>query len=55
MKQVIGRGQESGSLYILDPELPKPIACSGIANLHEVNCRLGHLSLSVEEVISSIF
>ena len=31
-KRGIGRGQESGSLYILDPELPKPIACSGIAS-----------------------
>ena len=30
-KRVIGRGQESKGLYILDPELPKPIACSGIA------------------------
>ena len=41
-KRVIGRRQESGGLYILDPELPKPIACSEIASLHEVLCRLGH-------------
>ena len=47
MKQVISRGQESRGLYILDPKLPKPIACSGIANPHEVHCRLGHSSLSL--------
>ena len=45
-KQVIGRGQESRGLYILDPELPKPITCSRIANPHEVHCCLGHLFLS---------
>ena len=46
-KQVIGRGQESEGLYILDPELPKPIASSGIASPHKVHCRLGHPSLSL--------
>ena len=46
-KRIIGRRQESGGLYILDPELPKPIACFGIASPHEVHCRLGHLSLSL--------
>ena len=46
-KRVIGRGQESMSLYILDPKLPKLIACSGTGNLHEVHCRLGHSSLSL--------
>ena len=45
-KWVISRGQESRDLYILDPEFPNPIACSGIANQHEVHCRLGHSSLS---------
>ena len=44
---VIGRGEESGGLYILDPELSKPIACSRIASPHEVHCRLGHPSLSL--------
>ena len=39
MKRVIGRGQESGGLYILDLELPKPIACSGNASPYEVHCR----------------
>ena len=47
MKQVIGRGQESKGLYILDPELSKPIACSGIVNQHKVHCHLGHQSLSL--------
>ena len=36
-----------GGLYIRDPKLPKPIACSGISNPHEVHCRLGHPSLSL--------
>ena len=47
-KQVISRGQESWGLYIIDPKLQKPIACSSIANPHEIHCRLGHLSFSVE-------
>ena len=34
-------------LYILDPELSKPVACSEIASLHEVHCRLGHPSISL--------
>ena len=46
-KRVIGRGQESRGLYILDLELSNPIACSGIANPHKVHCRLGNLSLSL--------
>ena len=46
-KQIIGRGQEPGGLYILDPELPKPIVCSRIANSLEIHCLLGHPSLSL--------
>ena len=46
-KRVIGRGQESRGLYILDPELPKPIACSRIASPHEVHCHLGNPSFSL--------
>ena len=46
-KRMIGRGQESGGLYILNPELSKPIACSGIASPHKVHCRLGYPSLSL--------
>ena len=46
-KRIVGRRQESEGLYILDQELSKPKACSGIANPHEVHCRLGHPSLSL--------
>ena len=44
-KQIIGRGRESGGLYILDPIVPRPIACSGVTTPFETHCRLGHHSL----------
>ena len=44
-KQIIGRGHESGGLYILDPTVSRPIACSGVTTPFETHCRLGHLSL----------
>ena len=44
-KQIIGRGRESGGLYILDPTIPRPIACSGVSTAFETHCRLGHLLL----------
>ena len=44
-KQIIGRGCESGGLYILDPTYPRPIACSRVTTPFETHCRLGHLSL----------
>ena len=44
-KQIIGRGRESGGLYILDPTVLRPIACSGVTIPFETHCRLGHLSL----------
>ena len=31
-KQIIGRGRESRGLYILDPTIPRPIACSGVTH-----------------------
>ena len=43
-KQIIGRGREFGGLYILDPIVPRPIACSGVTTPFETHCRLGHLS-----------
>ena len=46
-KRIIGRGQESRGLYILDQKFPKPIAYSRIANPLEVHCRLDHPSLSL--------
>ena len=44
-KQIIGRGCESGGLYILDPTVRRPIACSGVTIQFETYCRLGHLLL----------
>ena len=52
---MIGRGRESGALYVLDTEVPKFVACSGVVTTFELHCRLGHPSLSVEEAISSVF
>ena len=44
-KQIIGRGREFGGLYILDPTIPRPIACSGVTTPFETHCRLGHPSM----------
>ena len=46
-KQIIGRGNESGGLYILDIAIPRPIACSGVTTPFETHCRLGHPSLTL--------
>ena len=54
-KQIIGRGCESGGLYILDPTVPRPIACSGVTTPFETHCRLGHLSLPLLKKLSSVF
>ena len=54
-KQVIGRGHESRGLYILDPIVLRPIACSGVTTSFETHCRLGHPSLLVFEKIVSPF
>ena len=43
-KQIIGRERESRGLYILDPAVPRPIACSGVTTPFKTHCRLGHLS-----------
>ena len=42
IKQIIGRGRESGGLYILDPAVPRPIACSGVTTPFKTHCGLGH-------------
>ena len=55
MKRIIGRGCESGGLYILEPEVLTSVACSKVVTLFQLHCRLGHRSLYVEEVISSDF
>ena len=44
-KQIIGRGCESGGLYILDLVVPRSIAFSGVATQFETRCILGHPSL----------
>ena len=44
-KQIIGRGCESGGLYILAPAVPRTIACFGVTTQFETHCRLGHPSL----------
>ena len=55
-KQIIGRDHESGGLYILDPTVPRPIACSGVTTPFETHCRLGHLLLPLlKKIVSSVF
>ena len=44
-KQIIGRGLESGGLYILDLTVPRFITYSRVTTQFETHCRLGHLSL----------
>ena len=44
-KQIIGKGHESGGLYILDSIVPRPIACSGVSTPFGTHRRLGHSSL----------
>ena len=41
-KQIIGRGRESGGLYILETEVPKFVACSGVVTPFDLHCCLGH-------------
>ena len=44
-KRIIGIGRESGCLYILETEVPKSIASSGVVTPFELHCYLGHPSL----------
>ena len=44
-KQIIGKGRESGGLYILDPTTLRLVACFGVTTPFETHCRLGHPSL----------
>ena len=41
-KQIIGRGCESEGLYILDPTIPRHVACSRVTTPFEAHCRLGY-------------
>ena len=45
-KRIIDKGHKSGGLYIIDPKVPKSVACSGVVTSFELHCRLGHPSLS---------
>ena len=44
MKRIIGKGHEFGGRYILETEVTKSVACSGVATAFELYCRLGHPS-----------
>ena len=46
-KQIIGRGRDSGGLYILETEVPQSVACSGVVTPFELHCQLGHPFLSL--------
>ncbi|MCR2848058.1 GAG-pre-integrase domain-containing protein, partial [Weizmannia coagulans] len=46
-KRTIGRGRESGGLYILDHSPSNAVACLGVTSPFELHCRLGHPSLSL--------
>ena len=52
-KQIIGRGRESGGLYILDHTIPRPIACSSVTTPFETHYRLGHPSLPLLKKLCS--
>ena len=54
-KHIIGRGRESGGLYILDPIVPRLIACSGVTTPFETHCPLRHLSLPLLKKLCSQF
>ena len=43
--QIIGRGRESRGFYILDPLIPRLVACFGVTTPFVTHCRLGHPSL----------
>ncbi|KAJ9180876.1 hypothetical protein P3X46_009068, partial [Hevea brasiliensis] len=43
---IIGRGRESGGLYILENHVPRSLVCSSTLTPLEAHCRLGHPSLS---------
>ena len=38
MKQIIGRGRDSGSLYILDHTVLRLVACSRVTIPFEMHC-----------------
>ena len=46
-KKIIGRGYESGGLYLFDHQVSQAVACPVVPSPFEVHCRLGHPSLFV--------
>jgi len=46
-KKIIGRGYESGGLYLFDHQVSQAVACPIVPSPFEVHCRLGHPSLFV--------
>ena len=43
--RIIGRGRESGGLYILETKVSTSVACSKVVTPFELHCPLGHPSL----------
>ena len=39
-KRIIGRGRRSGGLYILETEVPKSVACSGVVTPFELDNKI---------------
>nr|XP_009763399.1 PREDICTED: uncharacterized protein LOC104215329 [Nicotiana sylvestris] len=37
-KQIIGKGSESGGLYVLESQVPKSISCSTVLSPFDVHC-----------------
>ena len=54
-KQIIGRGHEFEGLYILDPVVPRPIACSGVTTPFETHRKLDHPSLPLLKKLCTQF
>ena len=54
-KRIISRGLESGGLYILDPTIIIPIACSRVTTPFETHCQLGYLSLPLLKILCPQF
>ena len=54
-KQIIGRGRESGGLYILDPVVSKPTVCFRVTTPFETHCQLGHPPLPLLKKLCQFF
>ena len=46
-KRIIGRAREYGGLYIIEIEVSKSVACSGVVTPFELHCRLDNHFLSL--------